>query len=148
MSDEQTRTTYDEKQKQKAEKRKQEIEKDKREKMDIVKEQINISEIKLLKQMGIMPDAMDSMISATTERYGFLSDIHKVNVDSAIIDMYGLNSLNCIITDEFKIQVFRGHDNIYDLPPEIQEKLASKMLTNVKDYYLDYFANELKRNIK
>src|SRR5699024_1957766 len=66
MSDEQTRTTYDEKQKQKAEKRKQEIEKDKREKMDIVKEQINISEIKLLKQMGIMPDAMDSMISATT----------------------------------------------------------------------------------
>ncbi len=147
MSDEQTRTTYDEKQKQKAEKRKQEIEKDKREKMDIVKEQINISEIKLLKQMGIMPDAMDSMISATTERYGFLSDIYKVNVDSAIIDMYGLNSLNCIITDELKIQVFRGHDNIYDLPPEIQEKLASKMLTNVKDYYLDYFANE-QMNLK
>ena len=142
MSDQQTRITYDEKQKQKAEKRKQEIEKDKREKIDIVKEQINISEIKLLKQMGIMSDMMDSMISATTERYGFLSDIYKVNVGSAIIDMYGLNSLNCIITDDFKIQVFRGYDNIYDLPPEIQEKLASKMLSNVKDYYLDYFANE------
>lgn len=142
MSDEQTRTTYDEKQKQKAEKRKQEIEKDKREKMDIVKEQINISEIKLLKQMGIMPDAMDSMISATVGRYGFLTDIYKVNVNSAIIDMYGLDSLNCIITDDFKIQVFRGHDNIYDLPSEIQEKLASKMLSKVTDYYRNYFTNE------
>lgn len=145
MSDEQTRITYDEKQKQKAEKRKQEIEKDKREKIDIVKEQINISEIKLLKQMGIMPDTMDSMISATTWRYGFLSDIYKVNVNSAIIDIYGLDSLDCIITDDFKIQVFRGHDNIYDLPPEIQEKLVSKMLSKVTDYYSNYFTNEQMR---
>ena len=142
MSDDQTRITYDEKQKQKVEKRKQEIEKDKKEKMDIVKEQINISEIKLLKQMGIMPDTMDSMISATVGRYGFLTDIYKVNVNSAIIDMYGLDSLNCIITDDFKIKVFRGHDNIYDLPSEIQEKLASKMLSKVTDYYRNYFTNE------
>lgn len=135
MSDEQTRITYDEK-------RKQESEKDKREKMDIVKEQINIFEIKLLKQMGIMPDTMDSMISATIKRDGFLSDIYRANVVSAIIDMYGFDSLNCIITDDLKIQVFRGHDNIYDLPPEIQEKLASKMLSKVTDYYRNYFTNE------
>lgn len=142
MSDEQTRITYDEKRKQEIEKRNQEIKKDKRKKMDIVKEQINISEIKLLKQMGIMPDTMDSMISATVGIYGFLTDIYKVNVNSAIIDMYGLDSLNCIITDDFKIQVFRGHNHIYDLPSEIQEKLDSKMLSKVTDYYRNYFTNE------
>lgn len=142
MSDEQTRIIYDEKQKQEVEKQKQEMEKDKRNKINIVKEQINICELKLLKQMGIMPDTVDSMISATTGRCGFLSDIFKVNIDSAIIDKYRLDSLNCIITNDYKIKIFKGNNNVYDLSPEIQEKLASKMLSNVTDYYRNYFINE------
>ena len=135
MSDEQTRITYDEKQKQ-------EIKKDKEDKRDTIIEQINIFELKLLKQRDFMPEAMDSMISATTERCGFLSDIFKINVNSAFLDKYGLDSLDCIITDDYRIQIFRGHDNVYDLPPEIQEKLDYKMLADVKNYYNNYFNKE------
>ncbi len=135
FADEQTRKEYDAK-------RKQQQKDDKTTKQKYLLEQIPYQELKILKQMGIMPEEIGNMIAASSSRYGLATDITKerVNMSDIIQKKYGLPT-NTMVTDKAEI-FFRTPDGKIDLTEEQKQQLSPKLLKSVTAYYTKFFQNE------
>lgn len=142
MSDEQTRLTYSQERKQKIQDEKKRKKDDKQLQEDYLGEQFSIQELKLLKQMGVMPEIIETMINATKSRYALLSDItgKKVNTSEYLQSKFGLPA-NTLVSDKNEVQV-RRPEGLVDMPDDKKEKLASLMLEDLTKYYTGFFNQE------
>lgn len=147
MSDEQTRLAYSQDRKQQIQDDKKRKKDDKQMQEDYLGEQFSIQELKLLKQMGVMPEVIESMINATTRRYALLSDItgKKVNTSEYLQSKFGLPAYT-LVSDKNEVQ-YRSPEGLVDMPDDKKEKLASLMLGDLTKYYTGFF-NEEQANLE
>ena len=147
MSDEQTRLAYSQDRKKQIQDDKKRKKDDKQMQEEYLGEQFSIQELKLLKQMGIMPEVIETMINATTRRYALLSDItgKKVNTSEYLQSKFGLPAYT-LVSDKNEVQ-YRSPEGLVDMPDDKKEKLASLMLGDLTKYYTEFF-NEEQANLE
>ena len=121
---------------------KSEIEQKKKTQKSYLEEQISIQELKILKQMGIMPEAIDTMISATSSRYGLLTDLarKRADISTAIQKKFELPA-NYTVTDDFKIQ-FRGVNGFSEISNEDKQRIIPMIQDDIINYYTNFFNEE------
>lgn len=135
MSDDQTRMKY-------SQERKQQRKDNKKAEQDYSAEQFAIQELKILKQMGVMPETIDTMIAATSRRNGLIADLteKKVNTSNMLQTKFGLPAYT-LVTDNHRIQIRRS-EGIVDISDETKQKLAGLIEGDLTAYYTKYFAHE------
>jgi len=135
MSDSQTRMSY-------SQERKQQRKDNKKAEQDYSTEQFAIQELKILKQMGVMPETIDTMIAATSKRNGVIADLtkKKVNTSNMLQTKFSLPEYT-LVTDNHRIQI-RKTEGIFDISDETKQKLAELIEGDLTEYYTKYFAQE------
>jgi len=134
MADEKTRKTYDST-------RKSNIHRNKEAKAQRMAEQVAFKELKLLDKMGVIPNGLEDMISATSSRYGFLTDLYeRVNINTELQSKQILPR-TAFIKDNLTIQVHDAQGK-HEMSEEEKQDLASKMLADVTKHYTTFFETE------
>lgn len=114
-------------------------------------ERATIIKLRLLKQFGTIPEEMENMADATSARYGFIGDyigmnhgkLHSRDVLEDIRQKSSLNG-NLIMKDGQILLVTHDENGREDkiLTQEQQEEISPMLLTDVKEYYKQYFETE------
>jgi len=114
-------------------------------------EKTAITKLRLMKQMGTLPEEMSEVVDAISSRYGFINDYIGTNHGTVdlrrILEEIGQsNNLggNLIIKDgQFLLVTHDGGERKEaPLTQEQQETITPSLLADVKEYYTQYFETE------
>lgn len=135
MSDEETRRRYSEQRKNKSKDEEKTQE-------SYLNEQFSIQELKILNQIGFMPEVIGTMIEATSSRYGLLNDItgKRSDVSKFLKTKFGLPE-GTLVSGKFEIK-FKTPEGIVNISEEQKESLSSLLLSDLTEYYSNFFSEE------
>jgi len=142
MSDPETRRSYSEQRKQQIKDDKKRILENKRTQEYYLGEQVPIQELRLLKQMGFMPEVIETMVEAISRRYNLLTDItgKRINTSDFLQTKFSLPA-STVVSNKYEIQS-RTPEGIVDISEEQKEKLSSLLLSDLTEYYSNFFHEE------
>ena len=134
MSDEQTRLNYDTQ-------RKQSIRENKEIGNQDLRERLAMQELKILNKLGVMPEAIECMINATSNRNNFFNDLYKNKSSKETIRKRLDLANNIVISDEFELQNITETGK-FDLTDKQREEIISRLINDTTNFYVEY-VNEM-----
>lgn len=143
MANSQIRQQYDSERRQKINDNRRKNAEHKKLEPVYLKEQTAYFELKILQQLGQLPEGMESLIQAGSNRSAFLTDftMKKADVLTKLQQEFGL-SQTTRMSEKFRIEK-RDADGWIDLPLEDAQELSSKILNDITNYYTNFFNEEL-----
>lgn len=110
-----------------------------------------ITKLKLLRQIGTLPEEMSKITDATSSRYGFIADYigtnhGRINSRNVFEEIEKSNNLdgNLIMEDGQILLLTResGERKVSPLTQEQRESITPSLLADIKEYYIQYFETE------
>ena len=107
-----------------------------------MEELIIIQKLKILKQMGLGSEAIDTMLIATINREGLLKDVTGKRANPIVIIEELKLPFNYFISDDYCIRV-REQYGISDISNEDKQQVIPKIQEDIANYYINFFNEEL-----
>lgn len=110
-----------------------------------------ITKLRLLRQIGTLPEEMSKITDATSSRYGFIADYigtnhGRINSRNVLEEIEKSNNLGGnLIMEDGQILLLtseNGKRKESSLTQEQREAITSSLLADIKEYYTHYFATE------